>query len=92
MLLEIDISGAVDIVDNWGDRGLMQNVYVCNHFLPKLKDQGLLIIEFIPAKTNDADIFKKHEMSGVLIVMNTLKCLTKRQVGRVFEVEIHSNL
>ena len=33
---------------------------VKNHFLRELKDQGLLVIKFMPGDLNDADIFTKN--------------------------------
>ena len=38
---------------------------VCNYFLQELKDQGLLIIRYIPRDSNDVDIFTKIVTSVV---------------------------
>ena len=42
------------------------HVDVWNNFLPELKDQGLLIIKYIPRDMNGTDIFYKEcDISGV---------------------------
>ena len=42
ILLEMDNSGAVDVVNSRSVDSRTHHVYVCNYFLCKLKDQGLL--------------------------------------------------
>jgi len=44
MVLEMDNSGAVDIANSWSAGSRMCHGAVCNYFLCKLKDQGLLVI------------------------------------------------
>ena len=40
--------------------GRTQHVDVRNHFLRELKEQGLLVVKFVPEDLNDADIFTKN--------------------------------
>ena len=65
MVLEMDNLGAVDIANSWSVGGRMRHVDVCNYFLRKLKDQGLLVIRHIAGESNDADIFTKNVTSAV---------------------------
>jgi hypothetical protein len=65
MLLEMDNSEALDIMYSWSVGGHMHHIDVCNYILCKLKDQGVLIIKYIPGDKNDADIFIKNLKSVV---------------------------
>ena len=69
MVLEIDNQGAVDLANNWSAGGLTRHVDVRQHFLRDLKENGILLVKWIPGPTNDADLhtenlaavdFKKH--------------------------------
>ena len=66
MVLEMDNSGTVDIVNSWSVGGRTRHVDVRNYFLRKLKDQGLLVIRHISGELNNADIFtEKRDISHV---------------------------
>ena len=65
MVLKMDNSGAVDIVNSWGAGGRTRHVDVRNYFLQELKDQGMLVIKHIPGDSNDANIFTKNVMSAI---------------------------
>ena len=65
MVLEIDNSCAGDIANSWSMGGRMCHVDVCNYFLCKLKDQGLLVIRHIAGESNDSNIFTKNVTSVV---------------------------
>ena len=41
------------------------HVDVHNYFLRKLKDQGLLVIKYIPGNENNVNIFKKNVTSAI---------------------------
>lgn len=60
MVLKMDNSRAVDIVNSWSDHGR-----TCHYFLHKLKDQILLTIRHIQGDSNDMDIFMKNAMSAM---------------------------
>ena len=61
----MDKSGAVDIVNSWSIGSQTRHMDVCNYFLRKLKDQGLLVIKHILGDKNDADIFTKNVTSAI---------------------------
>ena len=48
MKLEMDHKGPVDPANNWSVGGRTWHLDVGNFFLRELKDQGLLIIGFVP--------------------------------------------
>ena len=60
MILEIDNQGAVDLANNWSIGGRTRHVDVRQNFLRKLKENGILIVKWIPGPTNDADLHKKN--------------------------------
>ena len=74
MVLEMDNKGAVDMANNWSVGGRSRHVDVRNHFLRQCKEDGLLVIRFVPGADNDSDIltknvayplFKKHVVTYV---------------------------
>ena len=65
MVLEMDNSSAVDIVNSWSVGGRMHHIDVRNYFLWELKDQGLLVIKHIEGEKNDANILTKNVTSAV---------------------------
>ena len=56
MMLEMDNKGAVDLANNWSVGGRTSDVDVRNHFLRDLKDEGLLIMRYVPGDENDAEV------------------------------------
>ena len=65
MLLEMDNKGAVDLANNWSVGGCIRHVDVRNFFLRELKDEGLLVIEYVSGNENDVDIFTKNTSAPV---------------------------
>ena len=60
MILECDIKGAVDLANNWSTGGRTRHVDVCQNYLRELKEQGILLVVWIPGDKNDADIHTKN--------------------------------
>jgi len=60
MVLEMDNKGAVDHTNSWSVGGNMRHVGTKQVFLRELKEDGILIVEWIPGEINDADIFTKN--------------------------------
>ena len=60
MVLEMDNKGAVGLANNWSVGGRTRHVDVRNYFLRDLKDEGTLLIRYVPGDDNDADIFTKN--------------------------------
>ena len=65
MVLEIDNHGAVDLANNWSVGGRTRHIDVKNYFLHELKDQGILVVRYVPGDRKDADIFTKNTTTGV---------------------------
>ena len=65
MLLEMDNKRAVNLANNWSVGGRTRHMDVRNHFLPELKDDGLLVIKHLPGDENDPDIFTKNTTAAV---------------------------
>ena len=65
MILEMDIKGAVDLVNNWSVGGRTRHVDVRNHFLHELKDQGLSLVKHISGDSDDADISTKDVTAAI---------------------------
>ena len=65
MVLEIDNKGAVDLANNWSVGGRTRHVDVQNYFLRDLKDEGTLVIWFVPEDDNDAGIFTKNVTTAI---------------------------
>ena len=65
MVLEMDNRGAVDLANNWSVGGRTRHIDVKNYFLRELKDQGILVVRYVPGDRNDADIFTKNTTTGV---------------------------
>jgi hypothetical protein len=63
MVFEMDNRGAVDIANSWSADGRIHHVDMHSYFLLKLKDQGLLVIRYIPRDSN-ADTFMKNVTSS----------------------------
>ena len=60
MILEIDNLGAVDLANNWSAGGRTCHVDVRQNFLRELKENGILLVKWIPGPTNDADLHTKN--------------------------------
>ena len=60
MVLEMDNKGAVNHTNSWSVGGNMRHVGMKQVFLRELKEDGILIFEWIPGEINDADMFTKN--------------------------------
>ena len=60
MILEIDKQGAVDLANNWSAGRRMCHVDVRQNFLRELKEEGILVVQWITGPTNDADPHTKN--------------------------------
>ena len=60
MRLEMDNKSGVDHANSWSISGHMRHVGTKQVFLRKLKEQGIIVMLWIPGITNDADIFTKN--------------------------------
>ena len=60
MKLEMDNSGAVNHTNSWSVGGHMRHVGTKQVFLHKSKEDGILVVEWIPTDTNDSDLFTKN--------------------------------
>ena len=60
MILECDNKGAVDLANNWSTGGRTRHVDVRQNYLRELKEQGILLVVWIPGDKNDADMHTKN--------------------------------
>jgi Reverse transcriptase (RNA-dependent DNA polymerase) len=60
MVLEIDNKGAKDLAHNWSIGGRTRHITTKINFLRELKEQGILIIRWIPTAANTSDLFTKN--------------------------------
>jgi hypothetical protein len=60
MVLEIDNKGAKDLAHNWSIGGRTCHITTKINFLRELKEQGLLIVRWIPTSANTSDLFTKN--------------------------------
>ena len=70
MKLHIDNKGAVDHINNWSTSGRMQHVSVRLSFLRKLKDAGIIAVEWCKSEDMVADLFTKN-LAGPLFKTHT---------------------
>ena len=60
MILQIDNKGAVDLANNWSSAGRTRHVAVRVCFLRELKEEGVLLCEWIPNEDMSSDIYTKN--------------------------------
>jgi hypothetical protein len=60
MVLKIDNKGAKDLAHNWSIGGRTRHITTKINFLHELKEQGLLIVCWIPTSANTSDLFTKN--------------------------------
>ncbi len=60
MILEVDNRVTVDLVNSWSVGENTQHIDVLQTFLCKLKEEGKLLVKWLPGKDNDADMFTKN--------------------------------
>ena len=60
MVLRVDNKGAHDLAHNWSIGGRTRHVDVRINFLRELKEEGILILEWIPGDENSSDLFTKN--------------------------------
>ena len=60
MVLDIDNSGAVDLSNNWSAGGRTRHMEVRMFFLRDLKEQGLIVTNWINGNDNPVDLFTKN--------------------------------
>jgi hypothetical protein len=65
MILEVDNKGAKDLVNNWSVGGRTRHVEVKQYFLRDLKEEGLIVVKWVPTSEMTADIFTKN-LGGLL--------------------------
>jgi hypothetical protein len=63
MILQVDNKGAMDLSNNWSVGGRTRHVDTRQYFLRELKEEGVVIVEWIPSADNSTDLFTKN-LSG----------------------------
>jgi hypothetical protein len=60
MILKMDNSGAHDLTHNWSVGGRTRHVDVRMHFLRELKEEGVIVCDWVSGDDNSADLFTKN--------------------------------
>ncbi len=60
VMLEVDNKGAVDLANNWNVGGHTRHIDVCQTFLHNLKEEGKLLVKWLPGKDNNTGLFTKN--------------------------------
>ena len=60
MILEVDNKGAMDLANSWSVGGQTSHIDVRQTFLRELKEEGNLLVIWLPGKDNNADMFTKN--------------------------------
>ena len=60
IILDVDNKGTVDLANSWSSGWCTQHIDVCQTVLQKLKEEGKLLVKWLPVKDNDADLFTKN--------------------------------
>jgi hypothetical protein len=60
MILMMDNSGAHDLTHNWSIGGRTRHVDVRMHFLRELKEDGIIVCDWVSGDNNPADLFTKN--------------------------------
>ena len=60
MILKLDNKGAHDLAHNWTIGGRTRHVDVRMQFLRELKEEGLILTEWIAGESNPSDLFTKN--------------------------------
>jgi hypothetical protein len=93
MILQVDNKGVMDLANNWSVGVRTRHMNVRTFFLRELKEQGLLIVEWIPTEANSPDLFTKN-LQGPLFakhasvyVSNSLSMDPQREVWDLSEFQ-----
>ena len=60
MVLELDNRGAVDLINSWSVGGRTRHTGVRLNYLRELKEQGVMVFQWVSGHENDADIHTKN--------------------------------
>ena len=56
MILEINNQGVVDLTTNWSAGGRTRHVDIRHNFIRELKENGILLVKWIPGPSNDSNL------------------------------------
>ena len=65
MVLKVDNKGAVGLAKSWTVGGRTRHVDVRQYFLRELKEEGLILVEWISGDDMSSDIFTKNPAINV---------------------------
>jgi hypothetical protein len=60
MVLEVDNKGTKDLAHNWSVGGRTRHIATKISFLRELKEEGTIIVKWIPTTNNTSDLFNKN--------------------------------
>jgi hypothetical protein len=70
MILQVDNKGVHNLAHNWSIGGRTWHIDVRINFLQELKEEGILVLEWIPGNENASDLFTKN-LHGPLFEKHT---------------------
>ena len=76
MVLEMDNKGAIDLANNWSSGGRTRHVETRFWFLRELKEDGILMLKWIPTEHMCADIFTKNCPGPLFEIHTSVFCGT----------------
>jgi hypothetical protein len=74
MILQVDNKGAHNLAHNWSIGGRTQHINVQINFLQKLKEEGILVLEWIAGNENASDLFTKNLHGLLEVYLRAPKC------------------
>jgi hypothetical protein len=60
MILQMDNKGAVDLANSWAAAGRTRHIATSVCYLKELKEQGLILVEWVSNKAMSSNIFTKN--------------------------------
>ena len=60
IILEVDNQGDVHLANNWSIGSCTRHIDVRQYFPWELKEEGTLVVQWIPSNQNESDLFTKN--------------------------------
>ena len=60
MVVQSDNKGAIDLCNSWTVGGRTKHIDTRYYFLREMKEEGIIVFEYIPGKKNSTDLFTKN--------------------------------
>jgi hypothetical protein len=67
MVIECDNKGAVDLVNGYQVGGGTKHIDIRTYFVRDLKDDGVIVVRWIPTESNETDTLTKNTKEKIFI-------------------------